>query len=199
MFMGPLEVSKPWNSAAVTGARKFIGRVYTFFTEPANITEGDNANLEKVYHQTVKKVSGDFEELGFNTAIAQMMIFVNACYKTGSCPKEYAEGFVKMLSCISPHICEEIFTSYTGKDTVAYEPWPSYSEEALQVRKIEIAVQVNGKLRSTIVIPLDSEDSFVVSKALEDEKVQRAVAGMEIVKKIVVKNRIVNLIVKPSK
>ena len=105
MFMGPLEVSKPWNDNNVQGARRFINRVWNFFTEEANITEESGGPLEKLYHQTVKKVTNDFETLGYNTAISQMMIFVNEVYKVGSCPREYAEGLIKMLSCICPHAC----------------------------------------------------------------------------------------------
>ena len=141
MFMGPLEVSKPWNSNNVTGARKFINRVYTFFTEPGNITDENNGNLEKIYHQTVKKVTNDFEVLGFNTAIAQMMIFVNAVYKEGSCPREYAENFIKMLSCICPHVGEEIWQILGHDNTIAYEPWPTYDESKCVEDTVEIAVQ----------------------------------------------------------
>ena len=125
MFMGPLEVSKPWSTTGVAGAKKFINRVWNFFTETANITENDDGKLTKVYHQTVKKVTSDFEVLGFNTAIAQMMVFVNEVYKNGTCPREYAEGFIKMISCIIPHVGEEIWQAMGHEDTIAYESWPT--------------------------------------------------------------------------
>ncbi len=109
MFMGPLEVSKPWSTTGVVGAKKFINRVWNFFTEEKNITDTDDGKLTKIYHQTVKKVTADYEALAFNTAIAQMMVFVNEVYKNGTCPRAYAEGFIKMLSCITPHVGEEIW------------------------------------------------------------------------------------------
>lgn len=109
MFMGPLEVSKPWNDSNVQGAKRFITRVWNFFTEPENIIEEDDGKLTRIYHQTVKKVTNDFEALGYNTAISQMMIFVNEVYKAGRCPREFAEGLIKMLSCVCPHVGEEIW------------------------------------------------------------------------------------------
>ncbi|MEE0274840.1 MAG: leucine--tRNA ligase, partial [Oscillospiraceae bacterium] len=139
MFMGPLEVSKPWSSAGVEGAKRFIVRVWNFFTEPANLTDDNDGALTKIYHQTVKKVTDDFEALAFNTAISQLMIFMNAAYKAGKCPKEYAEGIIKMMSCITPHVCEEMWQKLGHNDTIAYEPWPVYDEKELVVDTIEIA------------------------------------------------------------
>ena len=194
MFMGPLEVSKPWNSAAVTGARKFIGRVYTFFTEPANITEGGNANLEKVYHQTVKKVTNDFEALGFNTAIAQMMIFVNAVYKEGSCPREYAENFIKMLSCICPHVGEEIWQILGHDNTIAFEPWPTSDESKCVEDTVEIAVQINGKVKEKLTIGKEDPKDEVIAKG--KELIADKLEGKTIVKEIYVPGRLVNIVVK---
>jgi len=196
MFMGPLEVSKPWSSTGVAGAKKFINRVWNFFSEPANITEGIDENLTKIYHQTVKKVTSDFESLGFNTAIAQMMTFMNEVYKNGTCSREYAEGIVKMLSCITPHVCEELWQLLGHEGTIAYEAWPAYSEEKCRDSAVTVAVQVLGKLRGTVVVPVDSEQDFIVEEALKQEKVQRAIEGKNIVKVILVKNKLVNLIVK---
>ena len=124
MFMGPLEVSKPWSQTGVEGSRKFLGRVWNFFTNAENLTDDNDGELTKVYHQTVKKVTDDFEALAFNTAISQIMIFMNAAYKKGTCPKEYAEGIIKMLSCITPHIGEELWSILGHESTIAYEPWP---------------------------------------------------------------------------
>ncbi len=198
MFMGPLEVSKPWSTTAVAGAKKFINRVWNFFTESSNITDADDGKLTKVYHQTVKKVTADFEALAFNTAIAQMMVFVNEVYKNGTCPRAYAEGFIKMLSCITPHVGEEIWQILGHEDTIAYESWPTYDEEKCKDNELNIAVQVNGKMRGTVLMDADLPDEQVVANAVADEKIARFLEkqGGSIVKTIVVKNKLVNLIVK---
>ena len=198
MFMGPLEVSKPWSSDGVKGARKFINRVWNFFTEPANITEADDGKLTKIYHQTVKKVTSDFESLGFNTAIAQMMVFVNEVYKNGTCPREYAEGFIKMISCIIPHVGEEIWQALGHDNTIAYESWPTYCEDKCKDAEVTIAVQVNGKMRGTVVMDADLDNDTVVQNVLANEKIAAFLAKTpgEIRKTIVVKNKLVNLIVK---
>ena len=196
MFMGPLEVSKPWSKAGVEGARRFLNRVWTFFTNEENITDEAVPELEKVYHQTLKKVSDDFEALGFNTAISQMMIFVNALYKVNKCPREYAEGFIKMLSCITPHIGEEIWQIFGHDTTIAYEPWPVYDEEKIKEDTIEIGVQVNGKLKGTINVAVDETNENAIAKAHELTGVKNAVEGKTIVKEIYVKGRIVNIVVK---
>ena len=196
MFMGPLEVSKPWSKSGVEGAKKFLNRVWNFFTEPANITDTNDGELSKVFHQTVKKVTDDFEQLAFNTAIAQMMIFVNALYKKESCPREYAEGFIKMLSCVAPHIGEEIWSCLGHSDTIAYESWPSYDEAELVENTIEIVVQVNGKLKGRLNVPADIEQADAIALAKKEEGVAKAVEGKNIVKEIYVKGRLVNIVVK---
>ena len=198
MFMGPLEVSKPWSTTAVAGAKKFINRVWNFFTEKENITQTDDGKLTKIYHQTVKKVTSDFEVLAFNTAIAQMMVFVNEVYKNGSCPREYAEGFIKMISCIIPHVGEEIWKALGHEDTIAYESWPVYEEAKCKDTEITLAVQVNGKMRGTVQMDADLPDAEVIEKVTADEKIARFLEkqGGSIVKTIVVKNKLVNLIVK---
>ena len=196
MFMGPLEVSKPWSPQGVEGARKFLNRVWTFFMNEDNICAESDGTLDRVYHQTVKKVTSDFESLGFNTAISQMMIFVNACYKAGKCPKAYAEGFVKMISCICPHIGEEMWSLLGHEDTIAYEPWPAYSEDMIREDTIQIPVQVNGKVRATVEIGVDEEQASVLEKAHAMKNVQVTIAGKTIVKEIYVKGRIVNIVVK---
>ncbi len=198
MFMGPLEVSKPWSADGVKGSKKFINRVWNFFTEPANITDTDDGKLTKVYHQTVKKVTSDFEQLGFNTAIAQMMVFVNEVYKAGTCPREYAEGFIKMLSCITPHVGEEMWQLLGHDTTIAYEPWPTYDEEKCKDNEVTIAVQVNGKMRGTVLMAADLDNDTVVRNVLANDKIAAFLQknGGNIVKTIVVKNKLVNLIVK---
>ncbi len=196
MFMGPLEVSKPWSSAGVEGAKRFIVRVWNFFTEPANLTDDDDGALTKIYHQTVKKVTDDFEALAFNTAISQLMIFMNAAYKAGKCPKEYAEGIIKMMSCITPHVCEEMWQKLGHNDTIAYEPWPVYDEKKLVVDTIEIAVQINGKVRGKINVGVDEDQDSAIAKAKANPDVAAAIEGKNIVKEIYVKGRIVNIVAK---
>ena len=194
--MGPLEVSKPWSKQGVEGARRFLNRVWAFFTNEDNIVSEDDGTLTKVYHQTVKKVTSDFESLGFNTAISQMMIFVNACYKAGKCPRAFAEGFVKMLSCVSPHIGEEMWSILGHEGTIAYESWPTYDEEAIKEDTVEIAVQINGKVKATIEVGVNEESESAIAKANANKYVQAAIEGKTVVKEIYVKGRIVNIVVK---
>ena len=196
MFMGPIEASKPWSAAGVDGARKFVERVWRFFTNMENITEDNDGSLDKAYNVMVKRVTNDFETLGFNTAISQFMIFVNECYKVGKCPKEYAEGFIKMISCITPHMGEEIWEFYGHNNTIAYEAWPTYDETKLVDDEVNMAVSVNGKLRNTIKVAIDSDQEVVKEMAINDEKVAKHLEGKEIVKVIVVPNKIVNIVVK---
>ncbi|MBO5319613.1 MAG: leucine--tRNA ligase [Ruminococcus sp.] len=196
MFMGPLEVSKPWSKNGVEGARKFVNRVWNFFTESENITDDNDGSLTKVYHKTVKKVTDDFEKLAFNTAISQMMIFVNEVYKIGKCPREYAEGLIKMLSCITPHLGEEIWSILGHDDTIAFESWPTYDEAHLVEDTVEIVVQVNGKLKAKLNIVPDADKDSVIAAAMADEKVKESVEGKNIVKQIYVPNKLVNIVAK---
>ena len=196
MFMGPLEVSKPWSNQGVDGARKFLNRVWTFFTEPENIIEGEGGALERIYHRSVKKITEDFEKLAFNTAISQMMIFVNAVYKEGKCPKTYAEGFVKMLSCVSPHIGEELWSILGHDTTIAYEPWPLYDEAKTIDDTIEMPVQINGKVRSVIAVPNGADKDIILSLAKADDKVIQALEGKTIIKEIAIPGKIINIVVK---
>ena len=196
MFMGPLEVSKPWSDAGVEGAKRFLNRVWAFFTEPENVVDCDVPALEKIYHKSVKKITDDFEKLAFNTAISQMMIFVNAVYKEGKCPKAYAEGLIKMLSCICPHICEEIWSILGHDDTIAYESWPTYDEAKTADDTVEVIVQVNGKLKGKISVPVDTDKDEALALAKADEKVAYALEGKTVVKEIVIPNKIINIVVK---
>ena len=196
MFMGPLEVSKPWSKDGVAGARRFLNRVWAFFSNEENITAESDGSLDRIFHQTVKKVSEDFASLGFNTAISQMMIFVNACYKAGACPKAYAEAFVQMISCICPHIGEELWQLLGHEESIACAPWPVWNEEMMKEDTIQIPVQVNGKVRATIDIGVSEEQDTVLAKAHEMRNVQASIAGKTIVKEIYVKGRIVNIVVR---
>ena len=196
MFMGPLEASKPWSDQGVEGAKRFITRVWKFFTEPEHISDAKKDELTRVYHQTVKKVTTDFEVLGFNTAISQLMIFVNQVYRTESCPKEYAEGFIKMFSCICPHIGEELWSIFGHEDTIAYEPWPTWDEAAVKEDTIEIGVQVNGKVKGTVTLAVDEDQESALAKAKEIPSVARAIAEKRLVKEIYIKGKIINLVIK---
>ena len=197
MFMGPLEASKPWSNQGVEGAKRFLSRVWNFFTDESKINDSKYSELEKIYNVTIRKVTSDFEQLAFNTAISQMMIFVNAVYKADSCPKEFAEGIIKALSPIAPHICEEIWEMLGHNDTIAFESWPTYDESKCVDDEIEIAVQINGKVREKLVIAADAESDEVLAAAKALEKIAEAIDGMTIVKELYVKGRLVNIVVKP--
>jgi leucyl-tRNA synthetase len=198
MFMGPLEASKPWSKAGVDGAKKFLDRVWRLYTDGTiKIEDKENKNLENVYHSTVKKVTNDFESLSFNTAISALMIFVNAVYKEEVFPKEYAIGFVKLLYPIAPHICEELYHEVLGMETsLAYEEWPKYDEEKTVQAEKTIGVQVNGKLRGEVTIAIDEDEESIKEKAMKEPNVIKFIDGKEIVKVIVIKGRIVNIVVK---
>ena len=196
MFMGPLSADKPWNDDAVMGAKKFIDRVYRLYMEEDKVKEEENKNLEKIYHQTVKKVTNDYETLNINTAISQMMIFMNAVAKESVYPREYAEGFVKLFNPLCPHVTEEIWEKLGHKNTIAYEKWPTYDEEKTVEDEITIGVQVNGKLRGTISIPKDATKEETEEIAKKNENVLKFIDGKEIVKTIVIPGKIVNIVVK---
>ena len=194
MFMGPLEASKPWSNQGVEGAHKFLERVYRIIVE-ANIICEENVNeLEIIYHQTVKKVTDDFEKLSFNTAISQMMIFINEIYRVNKLPRPYAEGFVKMLSCVTPHIGEEMWQLLGHSNTIAYEKWPTFDENKLVKQELVMAIQVNGKLRDTIKVAISASEEEIKELALKSESVQKHIKGLTIRKIIVIKNKIVSIV-----
>ena len=196
MFMGPLEADKPWSNQGLDGAKKFLDRVYRIF-EDNKVVEEDTLNLEKIYHQTVKKVSNDYESMNFNTAISQMMIFVNAVYKEDKISKEYASGFVKLLNPIAPHITEEIWHTFLGHtDTIANETWPSYDETKITEDTYTMVVQVNGKLRGKIDVSSETSKEEMESLAKSIPNVISFIDGKEIVKVITVPKKLVNIVVK---
>lgn len=195
MFMGPLDIDKPWSDEGAKAAYRFIERYYRLLTSD-KVKDEENKNLEKIYHQTVKKVTSDYNELKFNTAISQIMIFVNAAYKEDVLPRKYAIGLIKMLNPITPYITEELWESYGHKETITYEKWPEYDEELTKEEKLEIAVQVNGKLRGTILISPEEDEASILAKAQNEENVLRHTEGKEIIKTIVIKKKIVNIVVK---
>ena len=195
MFMGPIDSSKPWDPNGIDGSRKFLERVWRLYTESGKLQNKENLNLEKVYHYTVKKVTHDYETMNFNTAVSQMMIFINTVNKEDVFPIEYAEGFLKLLNPVAPHITEELWSTVLGhNNTIAYEKWPEYDEEKTVSDEITLPIQFNGKLKATIMIEKDVPESSV------KEKVHKAVSdkldGKTIVKEIYVKNKIYNIVLK---
>ena len=191
MFMGPLEVSKPWDDNGVAGARKFLDRIWKIYQEK-EIGDFENDNLKQIYHQTVKKVTEDFESLNFNTAISQMMIFINAVAKENKLPKQYAEGFIKLLNPICPFITEELWQNLGHNGTISYEKWPTFDEKALVKDSFEVPVQVNGKLRGKIVVRESMSEEEIKSLALE---AAREFVTSQVKKFIYVPKRICNVII----
>lgn len=202
MFMGPLEASVAWSTNGLDGARRFLDRIWRLFVSEedgaisAKIQVSNDQSLEKSYHQTVKKVTEDYEGIRFNTAISQMMVFINDCYKADVIPTTYAEGFVKMLAPIAPHIAEELWQLLGHDSTLSYEQWPTYDEAKLVDDEVEIAVQVAGKVRAKIVVAKDASKEDIEKVALADEKVQEYMAGKSLVKIIVIPGKLVNIVVK---
>ena len=197
MFMGPLEADKPWNDSAAEASKKFLDRVWRLFVEEDRIKDEENKNLEKIYHQTVKKVTNDYETLNFNTAISQMMIFINAVYKEDVFPSEYAKGLVKLLNPIVPHITEEIWEVVFGAtETIANESWPTYDESKIVDETFTMVVQVNGKVRGKIEVDASTSDDEMKKLATEIENVKNFTEGKEIVKVVVVPKKLVNIVVK---
>ncbi|UKJ44510.1 leucine--tRNA ligase [Lysinibacillus sp. ACHW1.5] len=202
MFMGPLEASVAWSTNGLDGARRFLDRIWRLFVSEADgaisakIQVSNEQSLEKSYHQTVKKVTEDYEGIRFNTAISQMMVFINDCYKADVIPTTYAEGFVKMLAPIAPHIAEELWQLLGHDSTLSYEQWPTYDEAKLVDDEVEIAVQVAGKVRAKIVVAKDASKEDIEKVALADEKVQEYMAGKSLVKIIVIPGKLVNIVVK---
>ena len=197
MFMGPIDVSKPWDPNGIEGSKKFLDRVWRLYAQTDKIKNEENKNLEMVYHYTVKKVTNDYETMNYNTAISQMMIFINAVNKEDVFPKEYAIGFLKLLNPVAPHITEELWnTTLKNNNTIAYEPWPTYDEEKTIDSKIELPIQFNGKLKTTINITKDLPKEEIEKIVHENERVKNLLEGKNIVKEIYIPNRIYNIVIK---
>lgn len=199
MFMGPLDASIAWSEDGLSGAHKFIKRIWNLLIDDQDrlrdrvTTENDGA-LDRIYNQTVKKVTDDFEQLHFNTAISQMMVFVNQCYKTDALPLEYVEGFVKLIAPLTPHIAEELWTKLGHVGSIAYAQWPTYDESKLEEDTVEIIVQVNGKLRAKLTASKNITKDELEKQALADEKVQHHLEGKTIRKVIVIPGKLVNVV-----
>jgi len=201
MFMGPLDASVAWSTNGLDGARRFLDRIWRLYTTDEGklaekVQKVSDTTLEKSYHQTVKKVTEDYEHLRFNSAISQMMVFINDCYKAGSFPMEYAEGFVKLLAPIAPHVAEELWAILGHTNTITYEQWPAYDEAKLVDDEVEVVVQVNGKVRSKVKVAKDASKEQLEEVAQADEKVKEFTDGKTIVKVIAVPGKLVNIVVK---
>ncbi|WP_040286150.1 leucine--tRNA ligase [Sporosarcina koreensis] len=199
MFMGPLDASKEWSTNGLDGARKFLDRIWRLFvnedgTLGSKIGGEAGGPLEKVYNQTVKKVTDDFEHMHNNTAISQMMVFINECYKADRVPTEYAEGFVLLLSPIAPHFAEELWQKLGHDGSITYVAWPEYDEDKLVDDTVEIAVQINGKVRAKIMVAKDITKEELEKEALANEEVRKWIDGKELKKVIAIPGRLVNIV-----
>ncbi|TCZ77044.1 leucine--tRNA ligase [Paenibacillus albiflavus] len=203
MFMGPLEATKPWNTNGVEGAYRFLARIWRLFVDEstgklnAKIVNDEHAGGEafkRVWHRTIKKITEDIETLRFNTAISQMMIFVNEAYKTEQLPIQAMRHFVQMLSPIVPHIAEELWEKLGGTESITYEAWPTYEEAYTVDNEVEIVVQVNGKIIERVMIAADTNEEAMQELAHNLDKVKEATAGKTVRKVIVVKGKLVNIV-----
>ncbi len=204
MFMGPLDASIDWDDNGPASIKKFLDRVWRLMVNDLDvkavvsdkIVEENDGQLDKVYNQTVKKVTEDFEALHFNTAISQMMVFVNEAQKATSIPRAYAEGFVQLLAPVAPHMMEEIWQILGHDESISYVKWPSYDESKLIESVVEVMIQINGKLRGKIKVKVDTAKEELEKQALADQHVQKFLADKEIRKIIVVPNKIINIVAK---
>ncbi|MCL2559467.1 MAG: leucine--tRNA ligase [Turicibacter sp.] len=202
MFMGPLEASVAWSEQGLDGARRFLDRVWRLFVTDEGcglnekIVSTNNGALDKMYHQTVKKVTHDYETLGFNTAISQMMTFINEAYKADEILVDYVRGFVQLLNPIAPHMTEEIWALLGAEGELSDATWPVYDEAKLVEDTMTVIAQVNGKLRAKLEVPADISREEMEAVALAHENVQNFTAGKDIVKVVVVPGKLVNVVVK---
>ncbi|WP_270316364.1 leucine--tRNA ligase [Lactococcus petauri] len=190
MFMGPLDASIPWSEEGLEGARKFLDRVVRLLSN-STITEENDGSLDKVYNETVKNVTERLDHMLFNTAISQLMIFVNAANKSKTLPLEYAKGFVQLLAPFAPHLAEELWVELGNEAGISYVAWPSFDESKLVEDEIEIVVQINGKLKAKVMIEKDLPKDQLEKVALEAVEVEG-----NIVKVIAIPNKLVNIVVK---
>ncbi|MCE5038349.1 leucine--tRNA ligase [Staphylococcus auricularis] len=201
MFMGPLDAAIAWSEKGLDGSRRFLDRVWRLLinedgTLTDKVVDDNDESLDKSYHQTVKKVTEDFDTLSFNTAISQLMVFINDCYKADQLYRPYMEGFVKMLAPIAPHIGEELWSRLGHTETITYEPWPSYDESLLVDDEIEIVVQVNGKVRAKAKVPKDISKEDMQEIALANDHVKASLEGKDVKKVIAVPQKLVNIVAK---
>jgi leucyl-tRNA synthetase len=202
MFMGPLEEMKPWSTRGVEGVYRFLNRVWRLYVSEEGVLHPDlrvvpvPAEVETVYHATAKKVGEDIEALRFNTAIAQMMIFVNEVTRSELRPRQLLEPFLLLLAPFAPHIAEELWEKLGHRESLAREPWPSYDPARLQQSTVEIVLQVNGKLRGKIDVAVGMEGAELEKLALADPAVRKYTDGKTVARVIVVKGKLVNVVVR---
>lgn len=200
MFMGPLDASIPWSEEGLGGAHKFINRVWNLLIDENDnlrdrVTTINNHDLDKIYNETVKKVTEDYEAMHFNTAISQLMVFVNNAYKADSLPLEYVEGLVKLLSPVVPHITEELWSKLGHVGSIAYAKWPIYDESKLVEDVVEIVVQINGKVRQHLQVSKDASREELQALALNDERIKQELMDKEVKKVIAVPGKLVSIVV----
>ena len=200
MFMGPVADTKPWNTANIEGVKKFIDRIYRIYCESDVISPAPNANLDKIYNQTVKKVTEDYEAMKINTAISQMMIFFNAVTKEISegrnFPLCYAEGLIKLLNPVIPFVTEEIWNTVLGHSgTIAYEKWPEFDISKCGEDDFEYAVQVNSKIKARITLPSDMPEDGIRAAVMSNAEIAPLIEGKTIKKFIIVPKRLINIII----
>jgi len=201
MFMGPLEATKPWSMQGVEGVHRFLQRAWRLIVDPetgslldsVQDTEADETTF-RILHQTIKKVTEDVENYAFNTAISQMMIFVNHMSKQNVRPNAVLRQFVLILSPFAPHLAEELWQRLGGADSLAYEPWPTFDAEMAKDKEVELAVQIRGKIKDKITVAADAAEEQIKEMALASEKVQSALDGKTPKKIIVIKSRLVNIV-----
>ena len=197
MFAGPLNEVKPWSTNGLDGAHRFIERVYRLVEEGIEkglIVDENSGELDYSYNFLVKKTTGDFESLAFNTAISQMMIFVNDCYKAKNLYRPYIEGLVQMFSCICPFVGQELWDKLGHKELITYVPWPKFDESKLVKKEINLAISINGKTREVIAISPDATEEEAKAAALANPRVQSFLEGLTVRKIIYVKGRIFNIV-----
>ena len=202
MFMGPLDASIAWSENGLDGSRRFLDRVYRLFVDEETgkvndkVQDKDNAELEVSYNYTVKKVSEDIEILGFNTAISQLMVFVNDCYKAEYIPRKYALGFIQLLAPFAPHLAEEMWEVYGNTESISYVPWPTFDESKLVSDTVEIVVQLMGKVKAKLDVKKDLTPAELEQIVLANEEVKELIEGKQVMKVIVVPGRLVNIVAK---
>ena len=202
MFMGPLDASIAWSENGLDGSRRFLDRVYRLFVDEETgkvndkVQDKDNAELEVSYNYTVKKVSEDIEILGFNTAISQLMVFVNDCYKAEYIPRKYALGFIQLLAPFAPHLAEEMWEVYGNTESILYVPWPTFDERKLVSDTVEIVVQLMGKVKAKLDVKKDLTPAELEQIVLANEEVKELIEGKQVMKVIVVPGRLVNIVAK---
>lgn len=202
MFMGPLDASIAWSENGLDGSRRFLDRVYRLFVDEETgkvndkVQDKDNAELEVSYNYTVKKVSEDIEILGFNTAISQLMVFVNDCYKAEFIPRKYALGFIQLLAPFAPHLAEEMWEIYGNTESISYAPWPTFDESKLVSDTVEIVVQLMGKVKAKLDVKKDLTPKELEEIVLANDEVKELIAGKQVMKVIVVPGRLVNIVAK---